>query len=140
MAYAENTKVTVERSKAAIEKLLFKYGATNYLYGMESGKALIMFIMDGRHIKMVLDLPVREDDNVSGVKAYNQMHKQKWRALYIVLKAKLIAIEEKIATLEDEFLPYTVLPDGRTVSEFINPQIDQAYLDGKMPKMLMLTE
>lgn len=62
--------------------------------------------------------------------------RQRWRALALAIKAKLEAVETGIATFEEEFLNYIVLPDGVTVGEFIRPQIETAYATGTMPKML----
>jgi hypothetical protein len=39
--YAEWTEVTVEKSKAEIEGLLRRYGATGFLYGWNEGSAVI---------------------------------------------------------------------------------------------------
>jgi hypothetical protein len=49
-------------------------------------------------------------------KAYDQVVRTAWRELYLLIKAKLVAVESKHITIKDEFLAYTVMPDGRTVS------------------------
>lgn len=59
-----------------------------------------------------------------------------WRELYLLIKAKLVALESKRITIKDEFLAYTVMPDGRTVSEWLQPQLEDAYKSGKMPPLL----
>ncbi|WP_136678647.1 hypothetical protein [Neptunomonas sp. XY-337] len=41
-----------------------------------------------------------------------------------------------IAIFEDEFMANIVLPNGATVSQFMLPQIKEAYEKGSMPKML----
>jgi len=53
-----------------------------------------------------------------------------------VIKAKLEAVEAGIAVFEDEFMANIVLPNGSTVSQFMLPQIAQAYESGNMPNML----
>ena len=51
--------------------------------------------------------------------------------------AKTVAtLSERLATLEDEFLAYTVLPSQQTVGEWVNPQVDEVYETGVMPPML----
>ena len=58
-----------------------------------------------------------------------------------MIKAKLEAVESGIASFEDEFLAHTLLPSGATVSEWIQPQVAEAYETGRMPRMLpLLTE
>ena len=68
--------------------------------------------------------------------AYNQAVRQRWRALLLVIKAKLEAVDAGISTLEEEFLAATVLPDNRTVGAWLLPQLDRAYASGKLPPML----
>jgi hypothetical protein len=62
--------------------------------------------------------------------------RQRWRALALAIKAKLEAVESGIATFEEEFMAYIVLPDGQTVGEFLSPQIEAAYSSGRMPPLL----
>ena len=45
-------------------------------------------------------------------------------------------MESKRITIKDEFLAYTVIPDGRTLSEWLQPQLEDAYLSRKMPPLL----
>lgn len=67
---------------------------------------------------------------------YEQAVKQRWRALALVIKAKLEAVEAGITIFEDEFLAHIVLPNGQTAGEYMVPQIEAAYETGKMPAML----
>ena len=64
---------------------------------------------------------------------------ERWRALALVIKAKLEAVECGIAEFEAEFLAYTLLPDGSTVYEQAAPMVERAYLDGRMPPLLLPT-
>ena len=69
--------------------------------------------------------------------ARNEQHrKSRWRALYLVIKAKLEAVDIGITTIEEAFLADTVLPDRRTVAEVMQPQIESAYSTGNMPPLL----
>lgn len=40
------------------------------------------------------------------------------------------------ATFEQEFLAHIVRPNNQTVSDWIEPQIQAAYVGGTMPKLL----
>lgn len=53
-----------------------------------------------------------------------------WRALALVVKAKLKAIESGIASFEQELYAHTVLPSGRTVSEDTGDQVSQMIASG----------
>jgi hypothetical protein len=69
-------------------------------------------------------------------KAYEQAERQRWRALALVIKAKLEAVESGITEFEREFMAHIVLPGGGTVGDWMLPQIEQAYSSGQMPAML----
>jgi hypothetical protein len=146
--YAEKTEVSSERSQAEIRGIISRYGATRFATLDEPGRAVIMFEVHDRRIRFTLPLPDISDAefDVDGRKhrrnreeryrAWDQACRQRWRALALCIKAKLEAVETGIASFEEEFLNYIVLPDGVTVGEFIRPQIEVAYSKGTMPKML----
>ena len=149
--YAANTTVPVERSRGEIERTLQRYGADSFMYGWSQDAAVVQFIADGRQIKFVLPLPDAKDPEFThhargkrtadaAQKLWEQACRSRWRALALCIKAKLEAVDSGISTFEAEFLAHTVLPDGSTVGEFIQPQIAQAYASGKMPSMLPALE
>lgn len=149
--YAKNTNVSSELSRLEIEKILVKYGAENFAYATAAGKALIGFTMFERQVKFLLPLPRKEDFRYtptgrdrtenSQYEAWEQACRQRWRALKLVIQAKLEAVECGISVFEDEFMSNIVLPGGQTVGDFMKPQIAEAYISGKPPAMLpMLTE
>jgi tRNA-dihydrouridine synthase len=150
--YAANTDVSTDRSRAEIERTLERYGADGFMYGRDGQHAVIMFRVHGRMIRFILDLPDKDDPayQKKGInqyrsrqatpdEAYEQWDKacrQKWRALALVIKAKLEAVESEIVSFEEEFLAHTVLPDGQTVGQWMLPQVERAYLTGNMPTLL----
>ena len=78
----------------------------------------------------------RERSETAAFKAWEQACRQKWRALALVIKAKLEAVESGIAIFDEEFLANIVLPDNTTVGKVMLPQINKAYETGKMPPLL----
>ena len=148
MSYAENTSVSTEKSRAEIERTLQRYGADQFMYGWDQERAVVGFRMVGRQIKFLLPMPDKNSKEFTSTPtgktrketqayaAWEQACRQKWRALSLVIKAKLEAVEAGIAIFEDEFMANIVLPNGSTVSEFMLPQITTAYESGEMPKML----
>ncbi len=68
---------------------------------------------------------------------YEKATRRIWRALLLVIKAKLEAVESGISEFEEEFLAHIVLPDGRTVGEFIRPEVAIAYETKKMPPLAL---
>ena len=151
--YAANTDVSSEASKAEIERTLKRYGATSFGYATdERERALVQFKACGRFVRFILIMPKRSEfyyraaaNQHAGMQrtpaevdaAYEQAIRQSWRAMLLIIKAKLEAVEAKIVTFEDEFLPYTVLPNGETVAEWMQPQVDEAYKSGLMPTNLL---
>lgn len=148
--YASNTNVSSELSRLEIEKILIRYGAENFAYATAPGKALIGFTMYERQIKFVLPLPKIDDYRLtptgrsrtenSQYEVWEQACRQRWRALKLVIQAKLEAVECGISVFEDEFMSNIVLPGGQTVGDFMRPQIEKAYLTGDVPNMLPMLE
>lgn len=149
--YAADTEVSVEKSRMEIERTLSRYGADAFGYFTESAppRAVIAFRFASRQIRFAITLPdktrrdfthhsrgMRTPEAALGM--WEQACRQRWRALALVIKAKLEAVEAGISTTEDEFLAHTVLPDGQTVGEWIKPQVDRAYEIGAMPTHLLL--
>lgn len=147
--YAEGTSVSSEKSRAEIERTLTRYGADQFLYGWKDDHALVAFRMNGRHIKFLLPMPNRDDDefvytpsetkmrDADGQQAaFEKAIRQRWRALALVIKAKLESVEAGITVFDEEFMAHIVMPDGLTVSEHMLPQIDSAYETGNMPPLL----
>lgn len=139
-----------EISRLEIERTLVKYGADNFAYATAAGKAMIGFTMQGRQVKFILPLPKKEEFRLtptgrdrtekSQYDAWEQACRQRWRALLLVIKAKLEAVECGISCFEQEFMANIVLPDNRTVGEFMLPQITEAYERGTVPFMLPMLE
>lgn len=148
--YAAQTNVSSELSRLEIEKTLIRYGAEGFAYATTQGRAIIGFSMNERQIKFVLPLPVLSEFRLtptgrtrtenSQYEAWEQACRQRWRALNLVIKAKLEAVECGISVFEDEFMANIVLPGGQTVSDFMKPQIEQAYISGEVPRLLPMLE
>ena len=146
--YAEGTSVSVEKSRSEIESTLRRFGASQFLSGWDQEMAYIAFKYRDRAIQLTLTLPERgkflrtphrrQVRNAAEVeKAWEQACRESWRCLALMVKAKLVAVEKGVATLENEFLAYTMLPDGGTVAQWLQPQIQQMITDGCMPQRLL---
>jgi hypothetical protein len=148
--FAQQTKVPISKSKAEIEELLRKNGASGFVSGWddETGEQRIMCKINGRMLRFKVDPVDREDEQFAYTEtgrarnedailaAYEGEERRRWRALLLIIKAKLEVIASGLSTFEKEFLADIVLPEGETVGEWMEPQIEQAYLTGTMPPLL----
>lgn len=134
--FAKSTTVSVSRTKVEIEELLAKHGA--FQYGIanneKQGFAICFFSLDNRQVQIKLPLP--ESKKYNSDQAWAQATRSRWRCLLLILKAKLELIELQLSTVQREFLADVRLPDGRSVSEWLEKDLDAAYLSGNMPPML----
>lgn len=131
--YAERTRVPVGQSRNEIEAALKRYGADGFAFGWEDGRSVVQFRADGRYVRFTVAMP----DARSLTRAqYEQEERQRWRALLLVVKGKLESVEAGIESFEEAFLAHVVLPDGGAVKDWLGPQIEAAYADGKMPRLL----
>ena len=152
MAYAAKTNVSPDRSRAEIEKTLQRYGATSFAYGWSGSMAVVQFEAFDRRVRINLPMPDMDDRSIAYTPqgrarsqgaletAYDQALRSRWRALLLIIKAKLEAVEAGVTTFEEEFLPHIVLPSGETVGQYVLPGVAQAYKNGQMPALLPGTD
>ena len=149
MTYARNTDVSPEQTKAEIERTLRRYGADQFMYGYDRQQGIVGFRAFGRSVRFLVPLPDPKEERFlytparryersakQQAEAYEQEAKRIWRALLLAIKAKLEVVESGIATFEEEFMSYIVLPDNTTVGQWMTPQIAKAYEEGLMPSLL----
>lgn len=138
--YASQTEVPVDKSKRVIEQLLRQHGADQYHTGWDATRDIIEFGWQGKQIRFVLPRPKREAFRLSRGgwarsarqidAAIEQADRQRWRALYLVVRAKLEAVEAGIAVFEEEFMAFIVVPgENRTVGEILMPRIAAGTFD-----------
>jgi hypothetical protein len=156
MTYAQDTSVSVEKTRAELEKLLNQNKCEGFGYVTDHKSARIQFQIQGKFVRFNLPLPDKNDRKFSHYKRGHQTHtrtpegtmkeweqacRASWRALFMCVKAKLVAISVGITTFEEEFLAHIVMANGRTVGEMAIPAVRQSYLTGKMPEsFLALTD
>lgn len=126
--YAENTKVPADRSRAEVEQILKRYGASHFGYATMPGVVMLAFESKGRRVRFKVPVPDPEKSA--------QAHRQKWRAVVLAIKSKLESVESGIEQFDEAFMAQIVLPDGRTMAEFAMPQIAKSYTAGTMPPLL----
>ncbi len=125
--YAKYTSVSVAKSMVDIQKVLKNYGANAFGFGCntDKGSQYIEFMFHGTAIRIDMTIPKKEPEE-----------RQRWRAVLLVIKAKLESVESGISTLEQEFLAWIVMPGGRTLGDHILPKLEQITQSGKLPSLM----
>jgi len=131
-----------------LERLLLAHGATGIMSGWDAtlNEHRLMFRVGDRMIRFTLPLPTAEEFRLTPTgrrRTANQVAEQvsaetrrRWRSLLLVTKARFVAVEDGVLSLEDAFMSDIVLPDGQTISEWLHPQLDTAYATAQMPSLL----
>jgi len=147
--YAGQTQVTKTATLAELENILEKYGATSFIAGNHEGDATIAFQIAGLRILIRIPLPEVTETRFThtprrgtarhrdAVHAEHQTAiRATWRALLLLVKAKLVAVDQGVTTIEREFLPHILLPSGDTLADVALPEITAAYQRGEVPALI----
>jgi hypothetical protein len=151
--YAATTEVPVEKSKMEIEATVRRYGADGFMSAWADDRATVQFRCQNRVIRFIMTLPSANEKRFTqwrqtpnsafqtrsphaARKLWEQACRQKWRALALLVKAKLEAVDAGIASFEEAFFADIVMPDGRTVYEAAREPLALAYASGKTVPLL----
>lgn len=148
--YAAETTVSSERSQQEIQQTLRRYGAKEFQLGWSDEMAMIAFVAKECLVRFILPMPDRQAKEFTWTnhtsprrrtpkqqeEAYEQATRQRWRALNLVIKAKLEAVDANIVSFEQEFAMFMVMPDGKTAGEHVLPKIAEAIASAAMPPSL----
>jgi hypothetical protein len=150
--FAKKTTVPSDQTRVEIERALRRYGASAFGYLSQVGAEVILFELRGRRIRYVMPMPDPESEEITRTPegrhrssqartaALDQAIRQRWRALLLIITAKLEAVASGVVSLEEEFLPWTIVPAGEgrsaTVAEWLEPQVREAYRTGAVPALL----
>jgi hypothetical protein len=88
--------------------------------------------LDGVERQVRLDVPMPHELECGSRAKADAATRQRWRALVLVLKAKLEAVASGISTLESEFLAGIVLPNGMTLGQAVLPRLSEAVSSGRL--------
>ena len=149
--FAEGTTVDVSRSQEQIKKLLGEHGCKQFMLAegqTPDGRTIgiIQCFIYERMIKYQVEYPSAKPfvrDGRGHRLTSDQVHrrqedewKRKWRALQLIIKAKLEIVLSGDSTFEREFMADICLPDGGTVGDHMTDRIADAYATGTMPNLL----
>lgn len=134
--YAEGTSVPVERSRAEIERLVLRHGATSFGHLSSAEGATVFFEVRGRRLRFTLPLPKR--NAFRSEDKWRAEERRRWRCLLLAIKSKFETVNNGIVSFDEEFLAHIVMPGTKeTVGAWAAPQIAAAYERGAhMPPLL----
>lgn len=142
--YAEKTSVPVDKTRSEVQNLLERHGADQFIFGTTGGQILVAFEMPAvdkqgdkvrRRLRFLVPMPVQGRAlSEQKVKAETR---RRWRALLLVLKAKLEAVASHIVSFDEEFLAHIVIEGNTTVGDRFTPTLTAAIAQGgNMPPLL----
>jgi hypothetical protein len=147
--YAATTQVPVNKRLMEIQHTLERYGVTAFAFAKDGDRSQVVFEMASRRMRISIQLPDRDEKQFTtmpngytrrtpegAAKLWDQAVRQRWAALSLYVKSMCEAIDSGVISAENAFLPHVVLPDGRTLSEYVAPQLEAVYGDGIMPALL----
>ncbi len=145
-SYAEGTSVSVEKSQGEISQILRRFGAEEFGHKESRGKGYFMFVIGGIAYQMEVPLPPLADFTTSPAgRSRTDLQAQtdqaaeirrRWRSLLLNIKAKIVAIDDGISTVEKEFLAFVMLPSGMSIGDAMIPTLQKIAASGEFPKML----
>lgn len=158
--FAEGTSVPVSRSREELQRVLERAGALEIAFATGAGgRARCAFRLKSSGLLIALEVPPvdalsfepsNRDARRWEVNLRRYVHadggrlqglvdgelRRRWRALLLVVKAKLEAIASGISTFEGEFMAGIVLGNGRTLEAELRPRLRELAESGSVPSLL----
>lgn len=132
--FAEGTDVPVERSQAELAGILRKHGVLRQAWASAPEGDTLQFELEGHQYRLRIErfdaeglhaqweLDGRPPTTLKYLPSDTQVQaewRRRWRAIVLLLKAKLEFAEGDQSTVVRELMPYALLRDGRTLEEAI---------------------
>ena len=156
--YAKGTTVEVARSRAEIDSLLSKNGASSVgiLRDSEKSIAVVAFTIHGAKFRLEIPMPTMAEveQALTEVKpkrwwGWNdeekgryrqaeiaQRERERWRAILLLIKSKLEIVRIGLSSVEREFMADLVLPGGQRAEAFFAEAIRRGLEAGDAAPML----
>lgn len=124
--YAQNTKVEPEASVAEIRKYVSLRGASGFTHVMGEEGGAIRFQLEDRWVQFHAEQPSDRDE---------QEWRRRWRVILLKVKTAFEVWQEGAndTTVDEAFLPYILLPDGRTFGQHAAASLPSIYAGEQTP-------
>jgi hypothetical protein len=133
--YAYGTKVSATDSRGEITGILAKHGVSTMAWGTKPTGDFLQFEIGGKLYKFSIDRPSMDDARESFLSAgktdWGWRHqadqevaldaewRRRWRAIVLLIKAKMEFADGGETTVEREFMPYLMLANGQTMADWV---------------------
>lgn len=152
--FAKGTTVSPEKSRAELDSILLKHGASSRgIIAMDDkGVVIVGFVMRGLQYRMEIPMPRKDSPELAKAwvrartnltkdgwitREWEQACRERWRGIVLLTKAKLELVKLGISTIEKEFMADLVLPNGDTVNKHFGAEIGKALATGKMTTLAL---
>lgn len=134
-AYAEDTRVPVAKSQGDLVALLSKFDADQigHVLDRTTGEAIVFFTRKSRQYRLGIPMPKKVNLNAA---QFDQRCRARWRALLLLIKAKMVGIDCGATTFEEEFLAHTVTAQGERLVDVIRAPLEEHYETGQPVNLL----
>jgi hypothetical protein len=135
--YAEGTGVDIHQSQQELSTLLRRQGADQVVLAWDATEgAGVRFKMAGRYAQLMVSAPSEKrlkelklrHPRTPEQERIEAEQRRCWRALLLLVKAKLEAIASGITTAEREFMPDLLMQDGRRLEQWALPALETRQL------------
>lgn len=135
--YAQDTSVPADRTRNEIEALLRRHGSTGFVYGNTDSQVMIGFQMKERRLRFLVPMLVLNQRR-SNEREVAKEERRRWRALLLLIKAKLESVASGIVAFDHEFLAHIVIDGNTTVGDHWVPEAQMILGDKghKLPPLL----
>lgn len=124
MTYARGGIVPVERTLSEIGRLVKAAGGSDMTVISSDEQIGCEFILEGLRIRLTCDLIDKHQTMLDRLaramsptqagQAHQRMIRERWRAVMLVIKAKLISVNLKIESVQEAFMAQVVTADRQT--------------------------
>lgn len=136
-----STTIRPENTQAELSKELSRYGIYKVQHtSTEQGFSLAFQVEvedSPKPVTVRIDVPYNRAKDTED--RYGWRHQRiKYRALFYYVKSLLIAWDDGVKTFTEIFMPFIVLPGGRTVSQDLLPKYKMALDKGEITDVPLL--
>jgi len=147
MDYAKKTNVSIDSSRAEVDRLLRRAGAQKCMSGWNDDSVFVAFVLDNIPVKLSIQMPKKEKftetetgrqrKQSAANQVWEQACRQRMREFCLLLKSKLVAVSNGLQSIEHEFYADICLPStGKTIFETQGNFINEAITSGKLQPLL----